>query len=234
MSVYNIDGKDMVNHWSGKTASFIGDSITTTIKTTKGYWQYLKDILNLSNVYAYGVDGSYISNVRDPMYSRIENVDASSDIVFLFGGTNDFQGNVPLGDWYVTSNGTRTYDTTLSTFRGALNYTVLSLLEKFPTKQVVLLTPLHRGSFGQQKTDMQSNQENLFLEDYVNCIKQAGDIFSVNVIDLYGYSGLYPYNQNNAEEYFNYDISDMLHPNASGHERIAKVIASKLIGLSTI
>lgn len=140
-------------------------------------------------------------------------------------------GYVQPGDWYTTSSGTRTFDTTQSNFKGALNYTLLALKDKFPNKQIVLLTPLHRNTFSSQKTDMQANSQGLYLEDYVNCVKEAGSIFSVNVIDLYHDSGLFPYDTDNASLYFNVSQSDKLHPNAKGHERIAQVIAAKLASI---
>ena len=237
MAVYDlsgteIQGKNVNEQWVGKKAAFLGDSITYGVRTTKTYWQYLQDMLDLASVSGYGVDGSTVSSKSNPMYGRITNIASDNDVAFLFGGTNDFYGNVAMGDWYTTSGGTRTFDETVTTFRGALNHTLLMLIDKFPTKNIILLTPIHRNTFQTQLTDMQSNTQGLYLEDYVDAVREAGSIFSVNVIDLYHDSGLFPYDSDNATAYFNTANSDKLHPNATGHERIAKCIAAHMSAIA--
>ena len=232
MAVYNINGDAVAdvtpnyNEWGGAVASFIGDSITAGTNTTKIYTQYLQEIVGFSACNNYGISGSSISNRNNPMCERYQAVDSSSDIIFVFGGTNDFHFNVPLGDMFTVDGINRSYNIDTSTFRGALNTLCLGLINKFPGKQIVLLTPVHRNVFQQQLTDLQKNSADAYLEDYVDCIKEAARMFSVNVIDLFGYSGLFPYDTNNAGIYYHSD--DKLHPGADGHEQIAKIIAEHL------
>ena len=237
MAVYDLSGNEIQGmtvgkQWEGKKAAFLGDSITYGVRTTKTYWQYLKDILNLASVSGYGVDGSTVSNKSNPMYGRIADIASDNDVAFLFGGTNDFHGNVAMGEWYTLNGTNRSFDETLTTFRGALNHTLLMLIDKFPTKNIILLTPIHRNTFSTQKTDMQANSQGLYLENYVEAVREAGSIFSVNVIDLYHDSGLFPYDADNATTYFNTANSDKLHPNATGHERIAMCIAAHMSAIA--
>ncbi len=232
MAVYNINGDAVAdvtpndNEWSGTVASFIGDSITAGANTTKIYTQYLQEIVGFSVCNNYGISGSSIANSNNPMCERYQNIDSQSDIVFVFGGTNDFHFNIPLGNVFITDGINRSYSTDTATFRGALNVLCLGLINNFPDKQIVLMTPVHRNVFKQQLTDLQQNTAGLYLEDYVNCMKEAADLFSINLIDLFGCSGLFPYDTDNAEIYYHTD--DRLHPSTAGHERIARVIAERL------
>ena len=214
------------SEWSGKVASFLGDSITYGAKTTKIYHQYLKELVGFSTCNNYGIDGASITNHSNGICTRYNNVASDSDIIFIFGGTNDFYYNKPLGEWYTLSGTTRTLNKDMSTFRGALAVTCDGLITKFPTKQIVLMTPIHRDRLSNQQTDLEANASGLYLDDYVECVKEAGRIFGIPVIDLNGESGLYPMNTENTNAFFS--TTDKLHPNANGHLKIARVIQGKL------
>ena len=214
------------SEWIGKVASFLGDSITYGAKTTKIYHQYLKELVGFSTCNNYGVDGASVTNHYSGICTRYNNVASNSDIIFIFGGTNDFYYNEPLGEWYTLSGTTRTLNKDVSTFRGALAEICDGLITKFPTKQIILMTPIHRDRLNSQQTDLEANASGLYLDDYVECVKEAGKIFGIPVIDLNGESGLYPMNTENANVYFH--ANDKLHPNANGHLKIAKVIQGKL------
>ncbi len=102
----------------------------------------------------------------------------------VFAGTNDFNGNVPLGEWYVVSeekanrNGRevalkkRTHSLDGGTLRGRINVAMSCLRECFPKARIVLLTPIHRGfaTFGAknvQPDEAYANELGLFIDDYV-------------------------------------------------------------------
>lgn len=225
-ALQNNSSSGINSEWSGKVASFLGDSITYGAKTTKIYHQYLKELVGFSVCNNYGIDGSSITNHSNGICTRYNNVASNSDIIFIFGGTNDFYYNKPLGEWYTLSGTTRTLNKDMTTFRGALAIICDGLITKFPTKQIVLMTPIHRFTFNSQQTDLQANANGLYLDDYVECVKEAGKIFGIPVIDLNGESGLYPMNDENANAYFH--TTDKLHPNADGHLKIARTIQGKL------
>ena len=214
------------SEWSGKVASFLGDSITYGANTTKIYHQYLKELVGFSACNNYGIDGASITNHSNGICTRYNNVASNSDIIFIFGGTNDFYYNKPLGEWYSLTGTTRTLNKDMSTFRGALAVICDGLITKFPTKQIILMTPIHRDRLRNQQTDLEANASGLYLDDYVECVKEAGRIFGIPVIDLNGESGLYPMNTENANAFFH--TSDKLHPNANGHLKMARVIQGKL------
>ena len=225
-ALQNNSSSGINSEWSGKVASFLGDSITYGAKTTKIYHQYLKELVGFSVCNNYGVDGASVTNHYSGICTRYNNVASDSDIIFIFGGTNDFYYNKPLGEWYTLSGTTRTLNKDMSTFRGALAVTCDGLITKFPTKQIVLMTPIHRDRLNNQQTDLEANASGLYLDDYVECVKEAGRIFGIPVIDLNGESGLYPMNTENANAFFS--ETDKLHPNANGHLKMARIIQGKL------
>lgn len=219
-------GGETVNLWQGKIASFMGDSITAGTNTTKTYLEYLRETVGFSTTNNYGIGGSKISG-DNGMCERVSSIAASSNIIFVFGGTNDFGGSVPMGEFYVTdASGNRTLTEDKTTFKGSLVKMCNWLTTNRSNANIILCTPIHRGIFGYSQTDLQKNSQNLYLEDYVAAVKEAAKIYSFVCIDLYGESGLNPNNEQNASLYFH--ANDRLHPNASGHKLIADTIRVKL------
>lgn len=136
---------------------------------------------------------------------------------------------MPLGEWYTKdSSNKRTLIKDKTTFRGALNIICEYLIDNFSNKLIYLMTPIHRYKFMTQPTDLEPNSSGVYLEEYVKCIIECGEIYSLPVIDLYSKSGLFPSNANNASLYFN-PTSDYLHPNATGHKKIAQVIYKEIV-----
>lgn len=232
MAIYDINGNNLIDihfqfQWKNKIASFLGDSITQGTNTTKRYDQFLNELCEFSASNNYGISGSKITDGNTPMYSRANSIDINSDIVFVFGGTNDFIHDTLLGSWYTESGDTRTFNTDTSTFCGALNVLCENLITRFPKGQIVLMTPVHRGVFQQQPPEWKKNGIGIYFEEYVNKVKEAAEMHSVNLIDLYGESRLYPYNTANSQQYY-HDDTDELHPSAKGHEAIARIIYQKM------
>ena len=211
--------------YTNQTWTFIGDSITAGVGTTKTYVQYLKEKLSLGSVINLGVNGRKLSPT---MANDITTASTNTNAVFVFGGTNDFYGNVPLGEYYTTNDsGVRTLNTDTSTYRGALISICKTMYSRFPTAMHVLMTPIHRELYnGGQITDLQPNGNGIYLEEYVNSVKEVGRMMSVHVIDLYAESGLQPNVPENKAQFFG--TTDGLHPIASGHEKIADCIINNL------
>ena len=120
-----------------------------------------------------------------------------------------------------------------STFKGRINRVMDFIKTNYPTKQVILLTPLHRGlaRFNDkniQPEELFTNKAGLFVDAYVEAIKEAGNVWAVPVIDLHSISGLYPLNDSHVR-YFSKGDTDRLHPNAEGHYRMAKALYYQLL-----
>lgn len=228
----------MIDTWKSKTVAFIGDSITDGVGTTKTYHDMLAEEIGFTAL-NYGVNGAQVSDMigfADKLHAEHPGVDA----IFVFGGTNDYNSSVLPGEPYgitvenVNHDGVtaarkkRVLNMDTLTFWGRINTLMLKLRTGFPDAQVILMTPIHRGyaEFGAdnvQPCDDYANACGLFIDDYVNAVKRAGEIWSAPVIDLFGESGLVPALETQSALIHD-PVTDRLHPNAAGHEKMAKLI----------
>lgn len=233
--------------WKGKNVAFLGDSITDKIHvgTTKNYWQFLEESLGIVP-HVYAINGNNFNGVfKQSQKLKAERPDI--DAIIIFAGTNDYIGGAPLGDWYTfrdeqtNANGNtvvrkrRAISTDTKTFRGRINAVMGFLKENFPDAQIVLLTPIHRSYAKFSETNVQPdesfpNRIGLYVESYVEAVKEAGNVWAVPVIDLNALCGLYPNTPAHAKYFANKD-TDRLHPNADGHYRMAKTLARQLASL---
>lgn len=232
--------------WQGLKVGVLGDSITEPTQQQPTYWRYLADWLDW-DVRVYGVSGhswSHISGQTDRLAAEMSN---EVDAVIIFVGTNDYAGGRPLGKWYDESEGLvnwwgeerklirRSFNKDRDTVRGSINIALEKLKVRYPRSQIVLLTPTKRWFFKWSDTNVQPAEDwpntiGLHIEDYVQCVREAGQIWSCPVIDLYGESGLLPCTDGYSR-YFRNEKTDGLHPNGLGHERLARLIYHRLSAL---
>jgi lysophospholipase L1-like esterase len=200
--------------YKGKKVNFLGDSITYGAGTTKAYHSYLNDILNFGVVRNYGLSGSNIARVSGDTSSfeyRYKTMETDADIVFIFGGVNDWINTItaPIG----TST-----DRVTGTLYGGLHVLISGVLKKFLDKKVYFLTPLHTGN-----ETTPNSVTNKTLSQYVDIIKEVCKFYGVPVIDLYSECVM----RNEPVLGFLYGYDD-IHPNERGHKNIADVILRNL------
>lgn len=231
------------SQWKGKRVAFLGDSITDKkhVGTTKCYWEYLAEMLGLLPR-VYGINGNQMNGVLKQAERLLAEQGDSIDVIFIFAGTNDFNAGVPVGEWFAESE----VETQVkgggmerrkhrepvldeATFKGRINSVMAYLKANYPTKQVILLTPIHRAAARFANNNIQpdehfANKVGEYVERYVEAVKEAANVWAVPVIDLNSLSGLYPLEDAHAR-YFHDPQTDRLHPNAEGHRRMALALA---------
>lgn len=162
----------------------------------------------------YGIGGTRIARKATPSENaefdldfcgRFNEMDDDADMVFVFGGTNDFgHGDAPIGSFT---------DKTPYTFYGALHTLFTGLINKYPTSKICVITPLHR---------LDENGSNSKLIDFVKAIREVAEFYSLPVLDLYANFGINPQIPVMMETY----MPDGLHPNDNGYEIIAEKVAA--------
>ena len=240
-----------VHPWAHKKVAYFGDSITDPKNdgSKQKYWNFLQEWLGITP-YVYAVSGRQWNDIpRQADKLRQEHGD-SVDAILIFIGTNDYNNGVPIGTWYeekdeqvmyghgkpkeLVSRKRRYMSFDADTYRGRINVALDKVKRMYPTKQLILLTPIHRAQFHRSDTNWQitedyTNKCGIYLEEYVQAVKDAGNIWGVPVIDLNSASGLYPMMDEHSQ-YFKDADSDRLHPNDKGHERIARTLYYQLLG----
>lgn len=238
--------------WMQKRVAYFGDSITDPKNDASKlkYWNFLQEWLGITP-YVYARSGRMWNDIpRQADLLQKEHGD-SVDAIIIFIGTNDYNNGVPLGEWYdvkkekvmyghgapkqLVDRERRYMKMDAGTYRGRINIALDKVKRMYPTKQIVLLTPIHRAGFyanekNWQCTEDYSNACGIFLEEYIKAVKEAGSIWAVPVIDLNAISGLYPM-MDEYSQYFHNAEKDCLHPNDKGHERMARTLMYQLMAL---
>ena len=258
---------EIKSQWRGARVAYLGDSITDKRQVEKGqnetYWSYLEDILGTVS-YVYGISGHQWNQISGQTDKLIAEHGQEVDAIMIFVGTNDYNANVPLGEWFteevvsvevtgpkVSKSGVmaerkkRTIAMDDKTVRGRINIAMSQLKREYPTKQIILLTPIHRGTAllsdsNIQPDELHANGVGEYIDAYVDVVKEAGNVWAVPVIDLNSICGLYPLEESNGLYWRRPSIEksnksgknriDRLHPNSAGHLRMARALAYQLLG----
>ena len=202
----------------GLKINFLGDSITEGHGCSSVEKQFTSLIAAQYGAVTrcYGIGGTRLAKQTKPsdnprhdldFPSRVAEMDPDADLIVVFGGTNDFgHGDAPFGEFS---------DRTADTFCGALHVLYTALLEKYPDKQIMVMTPLHRSS------ENIPNMHGKVLAEYVDMIRKAAEYYSLPVLDLWAVSGIQPAVPVMKEKY----MPDGLHPNDAGHVILTNKIA---------
>ena len=195
---------------SGKKIGYLGDSITYGYGVTKPYPTIIAE--NTGSISSnYGINQNSIartSTIQNPMCTRFTNMSNDLDYIVVFGGTNDYQYQVPMGS--ENSND-------IDTFNGALNTLISGLIEKYPGKPILFLTPLYRSL---------SHESGVPFMNYVNAIKNRCEYYSIPYFNLTDRSTIKSLIDTINQMY--YVNQDRLHPNNDGQKIIARIIQNQL------
>ena len=245
--------QSLIEHpWKGKRIAYFGDSISDPNHKAakKHFWNFLNEWLGTTS-YVYAVSGRQWNDIPNQADKLKKQHGDDFDAIIIFIGTNDFNAGIPIGQWYtettedvetavhaprsIVKRKKRTPVMDKNTYCGRINIAMDKLKKMYPNKQIVLLTPIHRAYANFSDTNIQPTEayQNCcgeYFDKYVKCVKEAGNIWSVPVIDLNSLCGLYPLEKEQLI-YFNNKDTDQLHPNALGQERMAKTILWQLSAL---
>ncbi|NDV59479.1 SGNH/GDSL hydrolase family protein [Bacteroides sp. 519] len=246
-SIVKDEHKTIGTQWDGKKVAYLGDSMTDphSTATTAWYWQYLKQLMNIDH-YVYARSGYQWTNIYQMAEKLYNERGQDIDAIIIWAGTNDYR-ETPIGEFFTEKDTITNYNGNMvvrkyrmhtftdSTFCGRINRVMSFLKTNYPDKQIIIMTPIHRGyaNFSEKNVQPDENFTNatgIYLEPYIEALKAAGQYWSVPVIDLNSLSGLYPVYESNTP-YINKEYTDRLHPNAAGHYRLARTIQYQLLTL---
>lgn len=153
---------------------------------------------------------------------------SSVDYIIVMFGTNDFTGPVPIGN---------AGDSSGTTFKGAMNYGIETILSAFPKAKLIFCTPMWRarvngsapgGTYSPpggviDDSNLTPNSVGDYLFEYGDAIVERAEAHQLPVIDMYHNGGINTYNW---EAY----IPDGLHPtaNTDGITLMAERVAAGL------
>lgn len=202
----------------------LGDSITEGmgVDDPDNLWVNVlaRDELALS-VQNLGISGTTIAEPPEEDYrpwayvNRYWEIEPDTDLIIVFGGTNDYGHDVPLGS---------EDDTDPQTFFGALNSLVAGLFADYPEAQLLFLTPLQRDDemLG-SPTTTPYNYAGVTMEDYCGAIKTVCGKNGIEVLDLYNLDGM-----RLSDPTFTDYFDDGLHPNDAGSTFLGQAVLQKL------
>lgn len=199
---------------TGKKIGFLGDSVTFGLMANKPYPEVIQENVNCIST-NYGISGNTIAKAgpngqpnaqTNPMCIRYANMSDDLDYILVFGGSNDYAYQTPIGE-------ETSYD--IKNFYGGLNTLILGLIEKYCGKPILFLTPLYRPL----------NYESGYkFMDYVNAIKSRCAYYSIPCFNLTDYSTIKSTIPIVNSTYY----GDYLHPNDEGHKILARIIQHQL------
>ena len=196
--------------------NFLGDSITFGHEIANEEDKFVNIIARElhAKVNNYSISGTRFTPSREQTNTemdltfcqRVDTMDKSADLVFVFGGTNDFGRLAPeVGE-------PESDDPT--TFYGATNYLMTHLLANYKKDQIIFIIPLYREG---ENLTYGSGPQYLVLEEYRKMIAERAKHYGIAILDIKDKFG-------KAEN--NPLFMDGLHPNEEGNKLIAKLLIS--------
>lgn len=206
--------------------AFIGDSITAGAKVTvpERYSSLIEQEPWVSQANNYGIETSTVLRAQELVMEKVKPVQCfvdrplyfkeSSDVAFIFGGTNDFGvTDYPIGN---------IDDIDDSTFYGALNCLVARISAFYPDSMIIFATPIQRLD----KDINVPNSAGYYLKDYRDAVLSICAKYELYCIDLYNFEGM----QADDPEFASL-LADDLHPNADGHKLLSEKIGAELYAI---
>lgn len=236
------------NQWAGRRMAFLGDSMTDPRNSAADvkYWDVMRTEMGIEP-YVFARSGYQWDGVYKKAVEMADSLGQNVDAIIIWAGTNDYNHSKPIGQFFTESTDSVNYNGNVverrhrewlyndSTFTGNINRVLKFLKTNYPDRQIVIMTPIHRGyakfsSKNVQPDEDYANELGLYIEDYVDVLRQASSYWAVPLVDMFVVSGIYPNLESNDPYVGNVD-TDRLHPNNAGHRRIARTLMRQLEAL---
>ena len=206
--------------FNGKKLVAFGDSITAGVCSPNlgdaGDNKYINVFCSLSGatlVTNYAVGGSCITdadNVNNSIYDNVLSYTGDADIIWIAGGTNDWNTGKAIGTFESTEP---------KTFYGALRNICEHLKKNTPNAVVIFVTPI-------PYTNKNTYKSILPLDVYRSAIYEVATLYGFNVVD--GKNLGMPYSSGNWNNKM-CDDNDGCHPTIEGHKLYARNLLGKLM-----
>ena len=206
---------EKVNILKGKSALFVGDSITEAIceagipaLASRAGWPGRIGTANNMRVVNKGLSGASVSNCRasNTVLAQLQAMkNQSFDLVILHGGVNDAWDSAPVGQMTDTDNfDEKTFDQ--STFAGGLEYLFWYAKENYPksTLGYIINFKLPGATIG-RLSDM---------SEYFDEAKRICEKWDIPYLDLYDNDELNVRMKGTTR----YAMGDYIHPNDRGYD----------------
>ena len=204
-----------LNTLHGKTILAIGDSFVkghsladtmtwvSKLASRNQMSKYVYATNGVSLAHASGQSASALVNTLSAITSNV----AHTDFIVLLAGHNDANPDLNGGSAIPIGENT---DNVKTTFKGALNITIKTLLNAYPTAKTLFLTPFNRRGIE---------------EPYVEAMKEICGIWCIPCFDNYHSGGICFQSEGQARVY---ELSNSLHLNEAGQERVSLLYESLL------
>lgn len=216
-------------YWEGKKLTIDGDSISHD-GGQSNYWQYIvKNNLKMNivgtteswgTIGTSGIGGSRIAvgtegnTIEYCISLRYTYLPSDADLIIIAGGTNDWaHSGVELGTMA---------DKTNITFYGALHVLCIGLINRYPSKQIVFMTPIKRDVSLDSVNDL-----GLTLKQFADAIKEVCAYYGIPVCDMFNNCCMNPSIASQKEIFF----ADYTHPNAAGQEKMGNLVTGFISSL---
>jgi len=123
--------------YKNQTINCLGDSITSDYSDDNSSWvEMLHRALPVKKINNYGIAGTTVADdgIRNDCFAkRFLDMDKTADVIIVFGGINDFNRSILLGD--ISSS-------RITEFYGALKVVCRGLIEMYPEADIFFITPI--------------------------------------------------------------------------------------------
>lgn len=214
-----LEDAKLIKRKEYRQIDIVGDSITYGMgasNPSKDYVSVLEKEIKIP-IKNDGVSSATIQNGSNndqiSFINRVKKIDFSkSDIVIVFGGTNDFAQSLPVG---------KSTDATDKSLIGALKTVINQIKKSNPNALVLIIPPMWRARINDSSkfVDINTvpNSTGVLFKEYFNAVVKIAKDYKIPYLDLFNNSEI---NQKNYKDY----LADGLHPNDKGHRWLANKV----------